>query len=294
VQECIDHYSELCERVFKVDQVVFGAIPFRDNQCRFDHKPLEQAVQEVVQKALNCDGFEEKLVDTRPDRIPTFVVSTKQYAPKGTATIFRSYDCDEYSADICRIWEAARATSAAPTFFQPITIVEPKPSSSYVDGGLKYNNPSEIAMTEAERLWPEVTRFVLVSIGTGKQGLGTIPKVINSKSKVPIFGTLVKTKRGIEALAAIGKLGVDLCTASEEVHNRIYKAANSQNEYKRFPYFRFDIENVDTIELQEWKKLEELAEITAASTEWNEVSMEIGRCVGVLCRPPPVEENSRN
>jgi len=282
----------LCEKVFKVDQVVFGAIPFRDNQCRFDHKPLEQAVQQVVQKALDRDGIEEKLVDTRPDRIPTFVVATKQFAPKGTATIFRSYDCGiEYSADVCRIWEAARATSAAPTFFEPITIVHPKPPSSYVDGGLKHNNPSEIAIAEAEKIWPHVKRFVLVSIGTGKQGLGTIPKVVRTKSKVPVLGSLFKrAKSGLEALAAIGKLGVELSTASEEVHNRTYKTANGQDEYKRFPYFRFDVPNVDRIELQEWQKIEDLGGITASYTESNEVSMEIGRCVGVLSHPPAVEE----
>ena len=272
--------------MFKVDQVVFGAIPFRDNQCRFDHRPLEKAIQQVVQTALNRDGVEEKLVDTRSDRTPTFVVATKRFAPKGTATIFRSYDCNEYSADICRIWEAARATSAAPTFFEPITIVDPKPSSSYVDGGLKHNNPSEIAIAEAERIWPQAKRFVLVSIGTGKQGLGTIPKVVKSKSKVPILGTLLKTKRGLDVLAAIGKLGFELSTASEEVHNRIYATANSRTDrYKRFPYFRFDVPNVDGIELQEWQKIEELGSITTSYTEWSDTSMEIGRCVGVLSHP---------
>ena len=275
--------------MFKVDQIAVGVIPFRDNQCRFDHKPLEQAIQQVVQKALNCNGVEEKLVDTRPDRIPTFVVATKQFAPKGTATIFRSYDCNEYSANVCRIWEAARATSAAPTFFEPITIEDPKPPSSYVDGGLKHNNPSEIAIAEAERIWPQAKRFVLVSIGTGKQGLGTIRKAVTSKSKFPILGTFLKTKRGLEALAAIGKLGVELSTASEEVHDRTYKTANSQNAYKNFPYFRFDVPNVDTIELQEWQKIEELGSITTSYTEWSDISMEIGRCVRVLSHPPAVE-----
>ena len=51
----------------------------------------------------------------------------------------RTYDnpkCPTEYADWA-IWEAARATSAAPTFFKALK----KGEKSYVDGGLGYNNP---------------------------------------------------------------------------------------------------------------------------------------------------------
>ena len=51
-----------------------------------------------------------------------------------------------------KIWEAARATSAAPTYFKPFAHV---PSGKiFLDGGLFHNNPIEVALREARLLWP--------------------------------------------------------------------------------------------------------------------------------------------
>jgi patatin-like phospholipase/acyl hydrolase len=44
---------------------------------------------------------------------------------------------DSYSD--CYTWEACRATSAATTFFDPITIGPMK--QSFADGAVAYNNP---------------------------------------------------------------------------------------------------------------------------------------------------------
>lgn len=62
-----------------------------------------------------------------------------------------------------RIWEAARATSAAPTFFQPITINGVK----YGDGGTGWNNPTAEALAEAYHIWPSRLIGCLLSLGTG-------------------------------------------------------------------------------------------------------------------------------
>src|SRR5262245_404063 len=61
------------------------------------------------------------------------------------------------------LFEAARATSAAPTYFKSITIQERK----LVDGGLVANNPIELAYFEARKLFPGDNIKVIVSIGTG-------------------------------------------------------------------------------------------------------------------------------
>lgn len=63
---------------------------------------------------------------------------------------------------------AARATSAAPTFFEPVKIPAEGPAGYYalVDGGLYANNPSLCALIEGRSQWPgEPT--LLVSLGTG-------------------------------------------------------------------------------------------------------------------------------
>lgn len=251
-------------------------IPVGDSRCRFDHKVLEAVIKGVVQKELSLDiaenvqGLEKdenRMVDRRVDLTPTFVVATKYFAPKGAATVFRSYDSKNKRADTCFIWQAARATTAAPTYFPPITIDEPKPPASYIDGGLKHNNPSALAIEEAGLLWPTVKRFTLVSIGTGRQGLGILPELPMSTSiflKIPFLGMFMKAAKGVAALKAMTRLGVESCTASEEVHERITKVANSDDSDLQFPYYRFDVDGVDKIELQEWKKIPELGEITTS------------------------------
>jgi hypothetical protein len=64
----------------------------------------------------------------------------------------------------CKIWEAARATSAASTFFEPISI-GPN-GETFIDGALGYNNPIRLLDRESRDVWPNEDRLFL-SIGTG-------------------------------------------------------------------------------------------------------------------------------
>lgn len=81
-----------------------------------------------------------------------------------------------------QIWEAAAATSAAPSFFKPF-IHEPT-EKTYLDGALYHNNPVRLVRSEAELLWPDVADAhpdILLSIGTGQEMRGT-------KSRDPLYG----------------------------------------------------------------------------------------------------------
>ena len=62
----------------------------------------------------------------------------------------------------------ARATSAAPTYFEPYELVHARPPGALVDGGLFANNPAMCAWVEARKLWPDVHGTLLVSLGTGQ------------------------------------------------------------------------------------------------------------------------------
>jgi patatin-like phospholipase/acyl hydrolase len=66
-----------------------------------------------------------------------------------------------------RLTEAARATSAAPTFFPPLHLARDGASYALVDGGIFVNNPAMAAYAEARRLYPEAGGLVIVSVGTG-------------------------------------------------------------------------------------------------------------------------------
>jgi patatin-like phospholipase/acyl hydrolase len=55
--------------------------------------------------------------------------------------------------DNIRIWEAARATSAATSFFDPISIGRGNLRQSFVDGATGANNPVRRLWQEAQRQW---------------------------------------------------------------------------------------------------------------------------------------------
>jgi patatin-like phospholipase/acyl hydrolase len=91
-------------------------------------------------------------------------------------TLIVAYDSDEgqpfyltsYESGSFLYWEAGRATSAAPTFFRPAVLYDRKKQLTVrlIDGGVIANNPSLFAYQEAKKLYPDATRFHILSLST--------------------------------------------------------------------------------------------------------------------------------
>jgi patatin-like phospholipase/acyl hydrolase len=65
--------------------------------------------------------------------------------------------------------EIARATSAAPTYFEPFLVEGgPHDKCALIDGGVHSNNPAMCAYVEARKIHPEENDFLVVSLGTGE------------------------------------------------------------------------------------------------------------------------------
>jgi uncharacterized protein len=62
----------------------------------------------------------------------------------------------------------ARATSAAPTFFEPEEFGSATPVGGLVDGGVFANNPAMCGYVEAKKLHPDAADILVVSLGTGQ------------------------------------------------------------------------------------------------------------------------------
>ena len=64
--------------------------------------------------------------------------------------------------------DAARATAAAPTYFEPAAVRNAAGQRHlFVDGGVYANNPAMCAYVSARKLFPKAQRVMLVSLSTG-------------------------------------------------------------------------------------------------------------------------------
>lgn len=125
-------------------------------------------------------------------------------------------------ADDCEIWQAARATSSAPSHFKPVKINGEK----YLDGGIKINNPARESINEVANMLGGDPGNIssLTSIGCGR------PKEL--KQNVRGF-KMLKAKNSLKAAT------IDSNTVHEDVECRASLLS--------IPYFRFEVEG------QTWK-----------------------------------------
>ena len=95
-------------------------------------------------------------------KAPTMVTS---YDIQNRRTVFlKSWYADH---QLVRCRDAARATSAAPTYFEPKPLDTGDVASVLIDGGIFMNSPSVSAYAEARKLFPDEPIAVL-SLGTGE------------------------------------------------------------------------------------------------------------------------------
>ncbi|HUX13343.1 MAG TPA: patatin-like phospholipase family protein [Spirochaetia bacterium] len=78
--------------------------------------------------------------------------------------------CEPSDRSNYRMRDAARASSAAPTYFPPARISpigDPNRQFTLVDGAVFANNPAGLAFVEATKIFPDESEFVVFSLGTG-------------------------------------------------------------------------------------------------------------------------------
>lgn len=128
-----DHGGEIFRRRWPVYSRWLGA-------PKYDCRPLEA----ILEARLGSQPFSAAV--TRAMVVAYDIEARRTY-------FFKSW------RDSQPMWEVARATSAAPTYFRP--------HGSLIDGGLSANNPAMCAFAEARRLWPG-HELLIVSLGCGE------------------------------------------------------------------------------------------------------------------------------
>ena len=171
-----------------------------------------------------------------------------------------------------KIWEAARATLAASTSFEPVTIGPY--GEVFVDGSLGANNPIRALWSEMLDIWDTGSKLsCLLSVGTGVTPLQ--PRV---------GGGYANLIRSVIAIAAETEQ-----TASSFAGE--HRALVSDGKY-----FRLNVQQgLEGVSLEEFEKLEHIATATELYLRTAEVRAIVLQCAKVLAQgddPLPEEQAS--
>jgi hypothetical protein len=124
---------------------------------KYDSAGVESVLQEYFGETRLKDSLTDVMVTSYEieRRIPWFFRSR------------RAKEQDDYDFPMKLV---ARASSAAPTYFEPckIEVSGLEEYYAFTDGAIFANNPSLCAYVEAQVTHPDVTDFMLVSLGTGE------------------------------------------------------------------------------------------------------------------------------
>ena len=132
------------------------------------------ALESILEEKYPTDGIEAVLLeyfgDTMLSDALTEILVTSYELERRTPFFFRRSRARESADYNWRLRDAARATSAAPTYFEPARLEAASGDEYYalVDGGVFANNPGMCAYSEAKTLWPDEEDFLVVSLGTGE------------------------------------------------------------------------------------------------------------------------------
>ncbi|KAF1988581.1 FabD/lysophospholipase-like protein [Aulographum hederae CBS 113979] len=193
VQEAKDQYFEISEKVFGRPKRNFGK-----GRDQFSATELELILKKTV----------------------------AEYSGRTTPIrLFRSYkvyDVGTYEEEMT-IWQATRATTAAPTFFK-----------QFLDGGLGSNNPTKILLEEMVKIYGDRDVSCIVSIGAGKA------KIMEYKAP-GWFGKLIP----MDLIDALKNMATDCEETESDMSRRFLKRPGV--------YFRFNVEQgLEEVGMEEW------------------------------------------
>lgn len=258
-EEALETYDEVAETLFS-----------RSNRkpsttTQFKATTLQEIVERIVARRSDSDLLKYQNAGQRKGKA---FVCTIDEAELGSLHRLRTYDTgdrpDEGPKD-CKVWEAARATTAAPGYFKPMSIESDSEKKKYLDAGLGFNNPVEELLDEACSVFHrERTLGALVSLGAGTRQM-SLPNPGESNGASYLIGV-------------VGALKSE-ATDSERAHQRV------EARLKRCPdtSYRFNVPGpADEVSLAEWRKMGKLKAMTTAYVENEAVDRKINDLAELL------------
>ncbi|KAL1972818.1 hypothetical protein VTN31DRAFT_6360 [Thermomyces dupontii] len=237
VDECIRAYRNVAQQVFTSKRTAI--LPGRPSGA-FSATALEEAIKQTIREycveaecvARRSQGKQTIESCKHSDMLfrdqtctKTAVLAITKDNVDTLPTLFKTYDTSTAFSS-CTIWQVARATSAATTFFKPIKLG--RDEIEFIDAGFGCNNPCEILIDEGRRQFPERSQLRVLSIGTG---LGDVVTIKDSRLSI------------IDALKA-------MATSSKKVAISLDNRFGDDGQY-----YRFNVDQgLQDITLSDWDK----------------------------------------
>ncbi|KAI9652351.1 MAG: hypothetical protein M1829_001664 [Trizodia sp. TS-e1964] len=259
VEECINAYTSMFGTIFKKKNLPINFLG--KIKGRFKSSVLEACIIDIL-RGLGLS--ENEALNDGKERCKVAVCATAFETKK--TTLIRSYQSADVLNNIpATISEAARATSAATSFFDSVEIGPRK--RRFVDGGLGANNPAEYLWIESQEVWCpdkniELQRLLkcFVSIGTGDPGVRPVDE---------------------GALKFFSDTLVGIATQSEETAMNFVQKHRGLYENKR--YFRFNVQQgLQGVGLEEYKKEAMIDAATARYMDNQEIRSAADVCAANL------------
>ncbi|KAL0958133.1 hypothetical protein HGRIS_000301 [Hohenbuehelia grisea] len=268
VQQCIDAYTQLASEIFAGNDSVTTKFKLGTTGFRYGATNIENAVQNFI-KSYTGDANAPMMDPDVNNQCKVFVVAGEaQNLNNYTAEHIRTYQSklpDKFTS--VPIWQAARATSAAPTYFPSITIN----NTPLIDGGIRYNNPSILLLGEVSQVYGLdrlATLGCFISIGTGMAPNVAIKSNPSTVFSVPGY------------LLSIENAATAIMTDCENTH-MLLKGMFPPNVYWRFNAGVKAGDNwAKLIEMDDYQEMPKLVKITNDYLAGE--AARLGQCAGRL------------
>ncbi|KAK5660721.1 hypothetical protein OQA88_12086 [Cercophora sp. LCS_1] len=232
IPEATATFKSLSERIFPSTKGNWFSkrVALATARTIYDATVFESEVQKVL--LTKTGDSEMRMLEDNP-RCRVFVCATRMHTT--SSIILRTYaprDPGQANHSV-KIWQAARATSAAPPLFDPITIDDC--GMTLLDGAFRLNNPINETLSEACDLDPHREFGCIVSIGTG---LADVPALENSRS-----------------LLKVAQACVQISLDCEEVAAKFIKGPTGRQVHEGGRYFRFNVpRRLHAVGIDDWEK----------------------------------------